>query len=183
MRVAVVAGVALAAAGCGGGVERVATSRAPHQVCEASRARGYTVCGYPFQQRAPSSIWRSFGRSAVKLAGPAEAGKHDPRPAGFWVRERLFVSQDGTTLLAQWSGQCEVQSTYLISTETGSRRALLGPTDESAALGWTRDGSAKIRIPRPACGGAHLAAGIYAVDPVTLRPTLLRPLKARPGGP
>jgi hypothetical protein len=184
VRVALFACVGLVVVGCGGGGrERVATAESPHQVCEPTRAVGYTVCGYPLQKRAPSSIWRSFGRSAVRLTGPAETVRHDPHPAGYWVRERLFVSQDGQTLLAQWSGQCEVQSTYLISTDTGSRRAILGSADESSALGWTRDGSAKISVPRPVCGSAHLAAGIYAVDPVTLRPKLLRRLKPRPGGP
>jgi hypothetical protein len=119
----------------------------------------------------------------VKLTGPAEVVKRDPHPAGFWVPGRLFPSADGKVLLAQWSGQCEVQSTYLVSTQTGKRRAILGRADESSALGWTRNGSAKIKVPRPICGGAHLAAGIYAIDPATLRPTLLRRIKPGPGGP
>jgi hypothetical protein len=181
MRLALIACAALVAAGCGGG-ERPAAPRAPHHVCESTRAAGYTVCGYPLQKRAPSSIWRSFGRSAVKLTGPAETVRHDPHPAGFWVGDRLFPSPDRKTLLVQWSGQCEVQSTYLLSAQTGARRSILGPADESSALGWTRDGRAKIRVPRPVCGGAHLRAGIYAIDPVTLKPTLLRRLRPRPGG-
>jgi hypothetical protein len=184
VRTALVVCLGLVAAGCGGGGgERVVKARTPHQVCEPTRAAGYTVCGYPLQRRAPSSIWRSFGRSAVRLTGPAETVKHDPHPAGSWVPERLFPSPDGETLLAQWSGQCEVQSTYLVSAQTGSRRAILGPADESAALGWTKGGAAKIRVPRPVCGSAHLTAGIYAVDSKTLRRTLLRRLKPLPGGP
>ncbi|HYX88243.1 MAG TPA: GTPase RsgA [Gaiellaceae bacterium] len=183
MRTALVASAALVLAGCGGGGgERTAVAPAPRHVCEPTRAPPYAVCGYPLQKREPSSIWRSFGRSAVELTGPAETVRQDPHPSGFWVRERLFVSPDGKTLLAQWSGQCEVQSTYLVSAETGRRRAILAPADESSALGWTKAGLAKIRIPRPVCGGAHLAAGIYAVDPVTLKPTLLRRVKPRPGG-
>jgi len=154
-----------------------------HQVCEATRAAGYTVCGYPLQKRTASSIWASFGRSAVKLTGPAEVVKGDPLPAGFWVPARLFPSPDGKVLLAQWSGQCEVQSTYLVFMQTGKRRAILGEADESTALGWTKEGLAKIRIPWPVCGGAHLTAGIYAIDPSTLKPTLLRRIKPRPGGP
>lgn len=154
-----------------------------HQVCEPTRAAGYTVCGYPLQKRTPSSIWASFGRSAVKLTGPAEVVKKDPLPAGFWVPGRLFPSRDGRLLLAQWSGQCEVQSTYFVSAQTGRRRAILGPAAESTALGWTQGGLAKIRVLRPICGGGHFAAGVYAIDPTTLKPTLLRRLKARPGGP
>ena len=175
---------ALVAAGCGG--DRVAqkpAAQSAHQVCQGTRTPGYTVCGYPLQRRTPSSIWASFGRSAVKLTGPAEIVKKDPLPAGFWVPGRLFPSPNGRVLLAQWSGQCEVQSTYLVSAQTGKRRAILGRTDESSALGWTRDGLARIRIPRPVCGGAHLVAGIYAIDPATLRPTLLRRIKPGFGGP
>jgi hypothetical protein len=184
MRVVLAGCVALVIAGCGGGGgEQAAAPRTPHQLCEATRAPGYTVCGYPLQQQVPSSIWRSFGRGAVKLTGPAEKAKHDRRPAGFWVGERLFPSPDGKTLLVQWSGECEVQSTYLVSSDTGTRRAVLGSADESSALGWTKEGLAKIRIPRPVCGGAHLSAGIYTVNPATLKPTLLRRLRPEPGGP
>lgn len=183
MRATFLACLALIAAGCGGGGgARTGAAQAPHQVCESTRAAGYTVCGYPLQKREPSSIWRSFGRSAVKLTGPAETVRHAPHPAGFWVPERFFPSPDGRTLLAQWSGLCEVQSTYFVSADTGRRRAILGRAAESSALGWTRDGLAKIRIPRPLCGGAHLGAGIYAIDPETLKPTLLRRLRPRPGG-
>lgn len=184
MRVALLTGVLLVAAGCGGGGGGSAPAvRAQHQVCRPTRAPGYTVCGYPLQKRMTSSIWTSFGRSAVKLAGPAETVKQDPHPAGFWVPERLFPSPDGKSLLAQWSGQCEVQSTYLVSASTGKARPILDRADESSALGWTREGSARIKVPRPTCGGAHLRAGIYAVDPTTLKPTLLRRIRARPGGP
>jgi hypothetical protein len=184
VRLALLACAAFLAAACGGneGGEQPVVQR-EHQVCEPTRAAGYTVCGYPLQKRTLSSIWVSFGRSAVKLTGPAEIVKQDPHPAGFWVPGRLFPSPDGKVLLAQWSGQCEVQSTYLVSAQTGKRRAVLGRADESTALGWTENGLAKIRIPRPICGGAHLAPGIYAIDPATLRPTLLRRIKPGPGGP
>ena len=172
------------AAGCGGGGRATAPpAQRAHQVCRPTRAPAYTVCGYPLQKRTPSTIWASFGRSAVELTGPAERVKHYPHPAGFWVPERLFPSPDAKTLLAQWSGQCEVQSTYLISAQTGRTRAILGKADESSAVGWAKDGSARIKVPRPTCGGSHLAAGIYAVDPVTLKLSLLRRIRARPGGP
>lgn len=184
MRIALLACVGLIAASCGGDrVPQEPAARREHQVCQATRTPGYTVCGYPLQRRTPSSLWASFGRSAVKLTGPAEIVKKDPHPAGFWVPGRLFPSPDGKVLLAQWSGLCEVQSTYLVSAQTGKRRAILERADESTALGWTRDGLAKIAIPRPVCGGARLAAGIYAIDPATLRPTLLRRIKPRTGGP
>lgn len=182
MRIALAAGVLLLVAGCGGG-GNAPTPRAQHQVCRPTRAAGYTVCGYPLQARTASSIWRSFGRSAVRLTGPAERVKHDPHPAGFWVPERLFPSSDGQLLLAQWSGQCEAQSTYIVSATTGAARRVLGRADESSALGWTKGGWARIKVPRPVCGDTHLTAGLYAVDPATLRPRLIRRLRPEPGGP
>jgi hypothetical protein len=185
VRSAVLACAALLAAGCGGGGgggKEPAVQR-EHQVCRPTRVSAYTVCGYPLQQHTTSSIWASFGRSAVRLTGPAEIVKQDPHPAGFWVPGRLFPSPDGKMLLAQWSGQCEVQSTYLVSARTGERRPILRRADESSAFGWTKNGSAKILVPRPTCGGSRLAAGIYAIDPTTLKPTLLRRIKPRLGGP
>jgi hypothetical protein len=185
VRPAVLACAALLVGGCGGGGgggQEAAVQR-EHQVCRPTRASAYTVCGYPLQQRTTSSIWASFGRSAVRLTGPAEIVKQDPHPAGFWVPGRLFPSPDGNLLLAQWSGQCEVQSTYLVSVQTGERRSILRRTDESSALGWTKEGSAKIMVPRPTCGSSRLAVGIYAIDPSSLRPTLVRRIKPRPGGP
>jgi hypothetical protein len=184
MRLAVLACAALLAAGCGGGGGgQEPAAKREHQVCRPTRVSAYTVCGYPLQRRTTSSIWASFGRSAVRLTGPAEIVKQDSHPAGFWVPGRLFPSPDGKMLLAQWSGQCEVQSTYLVSAQTGERRPILRRTDESSALGWTKDGAAKIIVPRATCGGSRLAAGIYAIDPATLKPTLLRRIKQRPGGP
>jgi hypothetical protein len=185
VRLAVVVCAALLAASCGGGGgrEQEPAVQREHQVCRPTRVSAYTVCGYPLQRRTTSSIWASFGRSAVRLTGPAEIVKQDRHPAGFWVPARLFPSPDGKLLLAQWSGQCEVQSTYLVSAQTGERRPILRRTDESSALGWTKDGLAKIMVPRPTCGGSRLAPGIYAIDPMTVKPTLLRRIKPRPGGP
>jgi hypothetical protein len=149
-----------------------------HHLCEATSAPGYTVCGYPLQKRVPSTIWRSFGRSAVELAGPIETAKQGHRPAGFWVSRRLFPSPDGGTLLAQWSGPCGAQS-YLVSIDTGNVRPVAPRASESRALGWTVSGSARILVPRPVCGVSRLAPGIYAIDPATLRPTLLRRVTGR----
>ena len=184
-RLFVIGGIAVVAAGCGGGGGSggAGAQKPGALVCRATRVPGYTVCGYPLQPRRASSIWTSFGRSAVRLTGPAEAVPGDRHPAGFWVPERLFLSPDRETLLAQWSGQCEAQSAYLVSVATGKARSILEPSAESSAIGWTPAGKAKISVPRGACGSSHLRAGIYAVDRVTLRPTLLKRLVPKPGGP
>ena len=169
----------LAAAGCGGsGGGTTAAEPTVHHLCEATSAHGYTVCGYPLQKRVPSTIWRSFGRSAVQLAGPAAKAKRGHRPAGFWVSRRLFPSPDGGTLLAQWSGPCGAQS-YLVSADTGNLRPVAPRAAASRALGWTRTGSARIEVTRPVCGASRLAPGVYAIDPATLVPTLLRRVTGR----
>jgi hypothetical protein len=116
----------------------------------------------------------------VQLAGPVERAKQGRRPAGFWVSRRLFPSPDGATLLAQWSGRCGPQS-YLVSVDTGNVRQVAPRAAASRALGWTRSGSARIAVPRPVCGTSRLGPGIYAIDPATLRPTLLRRVRARLG--
>jgi hypothetical protein len=99
---------------------------------------------------------------------------------GFW--RKLELSPDLRWWLGQWSGECEAQSTYLIPARGGKARAIL-PGGESYALGW-RGRWAKIMLPRALCGGnGDLKAGIYLVDPQTLKLTLVRRIKARPGGP
>jgi hypothetical protein len=177
--------LALVPMGCGGNGDATPAAGVkskPH-VCQETSAYGYTVCGYPLQPRRPSTLWTSSGRSAVRLAGPATPAQHS-LPSGFWVPERIFASPDGKTLLAQWSGECESQSTYLVSTTSGEVRSILDPAAESTALGWTKDGRAEIKVPRSICGASGASVpGIYAVDRASLKLMLERRIKAEPGGP
>ena len=123
-------------------------------------------------------------KPAVKLDRPrGDSYSLTLRPAepnGFW--RKLELSPSLKWWLGQWSGECEVQSTYLIPAHGGKPRRILAGADESEALGWTREGRAKILIPHSACGGSRHPAGIYAVDPNTLKLTLLKRVKPRPGG-
>jgi hypothetical protein len=116
------------------------------------------------------------------MAGiPAEPIKN-AGPAGFWVPDRLFRSPDGRTLLAQWSGECETQTAYLVSVATGKVREIFG-TNESTSNGWTSDGRARVRLGYPIFEKyprVRVQAGMYDVDPVTLKRTLERRL---PYGP
>ena len=121
----------------------------------------------------------------TKQASPVHryaAGRISIPPAerdGFW--QKLELSPDLRWWLAQWSGECEVQSTYLIPAAGGKARAIL-PGGESYALGW-RGRWAKVMLPRALCGGnGDRKPGIYLVDPQTLKLTLVRRIKARPGG-
>jgi hypothetical protein len=111
-------------------------------------------------------------------------------PAGFWVPERIFRSPDGRTLLAQWSGACETQTAYLVLVASGKVRAVFSAkvrgilmAYESTAHGWTADGRARVRLSHPIFEKyprVRVRAGMYDVDPVTLKRTLERRL---PYGP
>ena len=81
------------------------------------------------------------------------------------------VSPNGRTVLAQWSGECEVPATFFIDVATGRvsvttgesvSRWNLAPATTSA--GWLPDGSAVIARGRSACGTSG-AAGVYVVTP------------------
>jgi hypothetical protein len=95
---------------------------------------------------------------------------------------KLLISPNLKWYLGQWSGECEVQSTYLIPAHGGKPKPILGSGDESSAIGWFRF-RAKILLPRATCGSSHHPAGIYLVDPTTLRLTLFKRIKPKPGGP
>jgi hypothetical protein len=111
-------------------------------------------------------------------------------PAGFWVPNRLYRSPDRRTLLGQWSGACETQTAYLVAGATGKIRAVFAAkvrgiymTYESTAHGWTADGRARVRLSYPIFENyprVRVRAGMYDVDPVTLKRTLERRL---PYGP
>ena len=94
-----------------------------------------------------------------------------------------MTSPDREILLAQWSGEREIQSTYLVATENGQEWAIF-QGNASTAAGWAKDGSARIRLPAPVYGtdrSVRFQAGIYLVDPKTLEVSLERPVARRPG--
>jgi hypothetical protein len=98
---------------------------------------------------------------------------------GHW--ERLFVSRDGETLLAQWSGACEIPTAYLVPSRGGMPRAITDYSKGSAisfALGW-RGSKARVRL--SAGEGSTVKPGVYLVDPATMAKRLVRPLRRRNG--
>jgi hypothetical protein len=121
----------------------------------------YDLCGYPYVQGQPSMIVRSDQRGRRTLVGPAEHQPHGP--AGWW--QSVSLAPDGRTLLAQWSGECEVPTAYRIDT-AGGRMTILGRSRsgqpvESRTLGWNGS-EALVALPHSLCTGSAEEPGIYA---------------------
>jgi hypothetical protein len=177
MRWAAVVVLLLVLTGCGG--ERVA--RAKVETTTASRERcthvsgGFRACTAFGNSRERSRIERRVMRRWTMFARP-------PRDRHGWWR-RIVASRDGKTLLAQWSGECEIQSTYLVSTRNRKARPIFRDTS-STAVGWSEDGRARVRLPTPLYGTdkkIRFQAGIYLVEPVTLAISIERSIPQRHG--
>lgn len=97
------------------------------------------------------------------------------RGGGSWAWAEF--SPGAKVVLAQWSGECESPTAYLIA---DGRVHPYGGSDtvESVGLGWLADGRAVVDFASGACGAGIPVPGIYAV-PRRGKPELLR----RTGGP
>ncbi len=88
------------------------------------------------------------------------------RGGGHW--RFAYASPDGSTLLAQWSGECEVPTAFRVPIEGGDPVTLTGESlaeaPNSTALGWSPDGRAIAYLPAdPGCGSGIPVSGIYLV--------------------
>jgi hypothetical protein len=129
------------------------------------------------------------GCGSSKTAKPAATTVHGDsytvvlKPAGangHWVK--LLLSPDAKTWLAQWSGDCEVQTAYFVPAHGGKARPVTGhASDESLALGWAAHNRARILVPGTACGSQFRKPGVYLVDREG-NAAFVMPVKARPGG-
>jgi hypothetical protein len=170
------------ATGCGAGEPKQRRAASPQRRDCKSAGHGYSICGYP--TAAVSRRFSTIELAARQIAGPIEKTP-DGHPVGHW--ERLWLSPDGRTLLAQWIAECEVPIAFFIPAGGGKPRAVTGDRDwrnapESVARGWTRDGRARVLLPRGACGGSFRIPGVYLIDPRGGEPTLVKRVKARLGG-
>jgi hypothetical protein len=178
--------VAAVAVGCGGAEERAATTRTetlgpavPADRCVPAAAREFRLCGQPTGKvrRIPSTIQRRDGVEWQKLAGPPDRSIVDGTPHGHWAA--AWLSPDGKTLLAQWSGECEVPIAFFVEADTGEMQAVTGErvwteAPESIALGWSPDGRARVRLTKGYCGGAKHPPGVYLIERTTQKLTLVR---------
>jgi hypothetical protein len=97
----------------------------------------------------------------VQIGKPLEGGGH-------W--EGAQVSDDGSMVLAQFSGECEAQSSWFVPlTGTDHRPQLVGPPGtewDSAGLGWSPDGRAVVTYGPGICGTVLPdGPGVYLVSP------------------
>ena len=102
---------------------------------------------------------RSFTTSSIS----GSSAKVQGRIAGHW--RYAFYAPDGTTRLAQWSGECEVPIAYFVASD-GTSTIATGESDmtdapESEALGWV-DNGAIVQVLKGACAGGGRPPGIYS---------------------
>jgi hypothetical protein len=105
------------------------------------------------------------------LQALARLGKPPGERVGQW---RLALAGPHGQLLAQWSGECEVPTTYVVSPSHHLRLVGKDHTVEALARGWTRAGSPLIEFPDGACGSGNSKPGLYQED----RPGQLRLIAA-----
>jgi len=87
------------------------------------------------------------------------------RHGGNW--EWAEFAPNGRDVLAEWSGECEIPTAFLIS--DGKVRPYGGSSyaraPESEPLGWLSDGRAIVQFDFGACGRGIRSPGVYAVPP------------------
>jgi hypothetical protein len=177
VRPAIAIALASLVAGCSG--TRDNTQGQATLVCQPL-VGSYAACSRAPWEGTPYTIFDLSRRVPVKIAGAPTGGRLPgmPAPDGWW--RVLLLSPDGRTLLGQWSGECESQSTYLISTHGGKPRMVFH--SESRARGWSKDGRARVFLAQHGYGPeAAYRQGLYLVDPKTMKRTLVRPVTARQG--
>jgi hypothetical protein len=165
MRMGIVLSAALLATGSAG------ADTVRHTCTHVSR--GFRACTTFTDTGERSLIVRRTGAGWTKVTGGL--------PHGGWWR-RVVAPPDRKTLLAQWSGECEVQSTHFVSSSDGRVRPIFRGHSSTIA-GWSHPGLPRIRLNEAIWRGRHRihTPGIYLVDPKTLAVSLQSPLPARLG--
>jgi hypothetical protein len=182
----VLALMASVAVGCGGttsdstGTQR-RTDAYTHRDCTRGGEiadRTLFVCYRPDNHEHGAFVLGSPASDRVLPVGLPRLPGRDV--AGHW--SWAAVSPDGQTLLAQWSGECEVPVTFLVGVHGGIPEAIDGaspPRGESIALGWTPGGRALVIAQSNSCPGS--APRLVQVSPTgaVLAPRVLTSHEAR----
>jgi hypothetical protein len=176
VRIAVLLGTLALVVGCGGrsdAAPRAHAAKAPSVRCTHASG-GFRACTVFSAPGERSALYWYSGSRWVVVRGPL------PGEPGWW--RRVFAAPDGQTLLAQWSGACERQSSYLVSATDGSLRAVFAG-HASEAMGWTAAGLARVRLAERIWRGSTplRRPGVYVVDPRTMAARLEHSSAARRG--
>jgi hypothetical protein len=171
--------IAFAAAGCGSESESRPVSQAPQGDAVAAKLRDCQTAGRDArgellvcQERSPNNHGKFLiddGSSRelldIQSPGPTPTASAAGR-VGHWAWAAL--SPDGSTLLAQWSAECEVPIAFFAPAAGGEPRVVSGEDDwaespTSIALGWTTDGRAIVLFPDVSPCGSVDRAGLYLI--------------------
>ena len=119
------------------------------EVADRAGPRWYLACGSDMRRSDP----REPGESPRTIVGrpPGEP------PTGHW--EHAYLSPDHATLLAQWFGECDMPTAFVVPAAGGTPVPAAAPG--SLALGWTADGRSVVQANRPACGDEGDPPGVY----------------------
>ncbi len=124
----------------------------------------------------PEPNTQSAGRFSVRRNGESRrlSVRHplwrssDGLIHGSW--DWAAASPDGRTILAQWSGECEIPMAFFVAASGGKPASVTGhhtrraPPPNSIAYGWSTDGRAIVIVPRrPGCGGAD-GSGVFLIE-------------------
>lgn len=149
------------------------TSPAGPPDCRVSAVVGtaqYLVChqvsGRVTDSRPATVEVLSNGRRRVLSGPPYRATSGETLGHWRWV----LPSPDGRTLLAQWSGECEVPQAFLISVADGAGRrpegGAVAAARETVGLGWLPSGEVVVDYREGVCGSGDQVPGIYVVTPM-----------------
>jgi hypothetical protein len=156
----------LAVVGCGTTEEAAPPAKKPNRTCAASSVPGFRTCQHlpfptqPTIERRTSSGWKVVARPL----SPTE-------PSAEW--SSLSLSPDGRTLLVEWAYPCDSAAVVFVPVAGGRARVATGERDwrkapSARALGWTRDGKARIRAYTSWRGRPR---GVYLIDPAAPTPS------------
>jgi hypothetical protein len=141
-------------------VSPIPTRYAGCRMADQTMRQELLICG----RRLDVVFVRPGGMPSRRVVARARRG------LGRWTWAEF--SETGTAILAQWSGECESPSAYLI---VGRHIRPYGGSDtvESVPLGWLPNGRAVVSFWSGVCGAGIPSPGVYAV-PRRGRPELLR---------
>jgi hypothetical protein len=122
---------------------------------------GFRACTVFHVAGEVSRIERRHGSSWSVALAP-DGAPHARQ--GHW--ERVLAGPRGRIVLAEWSGECEVPSAYLITTHDRVLRQVFG-AHPATVLGWTSDGLARVKLLKPVYAKTRIRfpSGIYRVTP------------------